>query len=73
VAAVTVLTTVTVWGWSAAWAIAASAAVYLVMQRGFVRRLGGMTGDCAGAMIEVTEAISVAVVASACTTSAFCA
>jgi len=37
---------------------AAAAVVYLLMRRAFVRRLGGMTGDCAGALIEVIEAAS---------------
>jgi Cobalamin-5-phosphate synthase len=28
------------------------------MREAFIRRLGGMTGDCAGAMIEVIEALA---------------
>lgn len=37
-------------------ATAAAALVYTVMRRAFMRRLGGLTGDGAGAMIEVIEA-----------------
>jgi adenosylcobinamide-GDP ribazoletransferase len=37
---------------------AAAAVVYLLMRRAFLRRLGGMTGDCAGALIEVIETVS---------------
>jgi adenosylcobinamide-GDP ribazoletransferase len=45
-------------------ATAAAAAVYLVMWRAFIRRLGGITGDCVGAMIEVIEALSLVTLAS---------
>jgi adenosylcobinamide-GDP ribazoletransferase len=45
-------------------ATATAAVVYLVMRRAFIRRLGGMTGDCAGAMIEVIEALSLVTLAS---------
>jgi adenosylcobinamide-GDP ribazoletransferase len=31
---------------------------YFFMRRAFIRRLGGMTGDGAGALIEVIEAVS---------------
>ncbi len=36
-------------------ATAAAAVVYLLMRRAFVGRLGGVTGDCVGAMIEAIE------------------
>jgi adenosylcobinamide-GDP ribazoletransferase len=45
-------------------ATTATAVVYLVMRRAFIRRLGGVTGDCAGAMIEVSEALSLVTLAS---------
>jgi adenosylcobinamide-GDP ribazoletransferase len=45
-------------------ATATAAVVYLLMRRAFVRRLGGITGDCIGAMIEVIEALALAAVAS---------
>jgi adenosylcobinamide-GDP ribazoletransferase len=45
-------------------ASAAAAVVYLAMRRAFVRRLGGVTGDCGGAMIEVSEALSLVTLAS---------
>lgn len=45
-------------------ATSTAAVVYLVMRRAFIRRLGGMTGDCAGAMIEVIEALSLVALAS---------
>ena len=39
-------------------ATAAAAGIYLLMRRAFLRRVGGMTGDGAGALIEVLEAVS---------------
>jgi adenosylcobinamide-GDP ribazoletransferase len=39
-------------------AIAVAAAAYLLLRRTFIRRLGGVTGDCAGAMIEIIEVLS---------------
>ena len=45
-------------------ASAAAAVVYLIMRRAFVRRLGGVTGDCVGAMIEVSETLSLVTLAS---------
>lgn len=39
-------------------ASAAAAVPCLLMRQAFVRRLGGITGDCAGAMIEVVEVMS---------------
>jgi len=45
-------------------ASAAAAVAYLIMRRAFVRRLGGVTGDCVGAMIEVSETLSLVTLAS---------
>jgi adenosylcobinamide-GDP ribazoletransferase len=58
VAASTGLSAIVVGGWSGLWATAVTAMAYLLLRRAFVRRLGGMTGDCAGAMIEVIEALT---------------
>ena len=48
-----------------------AAVTYLIMRRAFIHRLGGMTGDCAGAMVEVIETLTV--VALALSGSAWCA
>jgi len=46
-------------------AVALAAMVSLLMRRAFVKRLGGVTGDCIGAMLEVVETSAlVAIVAS---------
>jgi adenosylcobinamide-GDP ribazoletransferase len=64
VAALTGLAVVVVCGRYGQLATAAVAVVYLLMRRAFIRRLDGVTGDCAGAMIEVIEAVSLVTLAS---------
>ena len=62
-AALTALAVIVVCGRYGLGATTATAVVYLAMRRAFFRRLGGMTGDCAGAMIEVSEALSLVTLA----------
>jgi adenosylcobinamide-GDP ribazoletransferase len=64
VAALTALAVIVVCGRYGLVATAAAAVVYVLMRRAFIRRLGGVTGDCAGAMIEVIEALSLVTLAS---------
>jgi adenosylcobinamide-GDP ribazoletransferase len=45
-------------------ATGAAGAVYVVMRRAWMRRLGGMTGDCIGAMIEVIETLTLVTIAA---------
>lgn len=45
-------------------ALAAAGVIYLLMRWAFLRRLGGLTGDCAGALIEAIEAGSLVTLAS---------
>ena len=42
-------------GWSGVLAVLAALAVYLLLRRQLLRRLGGTTGDTAGALLELSE------------------
>lgn len=64
VAALTALAVIVGCGRDGLVATITAAAVYLVMRRAFIRRLGGITGDCVGAMIEASEALSLAALAT---------
>jgi adenosylcobinamide-GDP ribazoletransferase len=64
VAALTALAVILGCGRDGLVAITATAVVYLSIRRAFIRRLGGMTGDCAGAMIELIEVLSLVALAS---------
>jgi adenosylcobinamide-GDP ribazoletransferase len=63
--ALTVLGTLAVYRTSGAIALGAAALVYAIVRRGLVRRLGGFTGDGAGALIEMIEAACLVAVAAA--------
>jgi len=65
VVALTALGTVAVYRTSGAVAVAVAAAAYAIIRGGFLRRLGGFTGDGAGALIEVIETACIAAVAAA--------
>jgi adenosylcobinamide-GDP ribazoletransferase len=58
VAAIAGLAAIAVGGWSGLLATTVTIPAYFFMRRAFIRRLGGMTGDGAGALIEVIEAVS---------------
>ena len=64
-AVLTVLGTLAVGGTLGAVALCAAAIAYLLIRRGLVRRLGGFTGDGAGALIEVIEAACLVAIAAA--------
>jgi adenosylcobinamide-GDP ribazoletransferase len=64
VAGLTALAVIVVCGRYGLVATAAAAASYLLMRRAFIRRLGGITGDCAGAMIELIEVLTLLALAS---------
>lgn len=65
VAALTVLGTLATCGILGAVALVAAASAYLLVRRGLVRRLGGFTGDGAGALIEMIEAACLIAIAAA--------
>lgn len=51
-------------GWPVAlWLLGANAVALAVLRHWFIARLGGVTGDCLGAMCQVSEAVSLAVLA----------
>lgn len=58
VAALTALAVIVISGSSGLAAIVAATVVYLALRRAFIRRLGGVTGDCVGALIEIIEVAS---------------
>ena len=65
VTALTVLGTLAACGIVGAIALGAAAMAYGIVRGGLVRRLGGFTGDGAGALIEVIEAACLVAVAAA--------
>lgn len=51
-------------GWpTAAWLLGCNAIALIALRRWFIVRLGGVTGDCLGAMCQVSEAVSLGVLA----------
>lgn len=56
VAALTGLCTLAAWRISGAMALGAAAVAYTIVRSGLLRRVGGFTGDGAGALIELIEA-----------------
>ena len=65
VAALSALGTLVACGTRGALALGAAAITYGAIRSGLVRRLGGFTGDGAGALIELTEAACLAALAAA--------
>jgi adenosylcobinamide-GDP ribazoletransferase len=63
VAAITALAALIAGGRYGLLATAVAAITYLLMRRAFTQRLGGVTGDCVGAMIEAIEALSITAIA----------
>jgi adenosylcobinamide-GDP ribazoletransferase len=64
VVALVAITTSLIGGRRGVLSLVAAASVYVVMRQGFVRRLGGVTGDCAGAMIELIETVTLVTIAA---------
>jgi len=51
-------------GWLAGiWLVSANVIFLLLVRRWFIARLGGVTGDCLGAACQISEAVSLAVLA----------
>ena len=65
VVALTALATLAACGTLGAVALGAAAIAYGIIRRGLVRRLGGFTGDGAGALIEAIEAACLVAIAAA--------
>jgi adenosylcobinamide-GDP ribazoletransferase len=65
IAAVTGLAAIAFGRWYGLLAIAITVVTYLIMRRAFIRRLGGMTGDCAGTLVEVIETVTLVALALA--------
>ena len=57
------LLTLLVWGWAAVPPLLALAIGFLVLRHALIRRLGGITGDAAGALCELLEAVVLVVLA----------
>jgi len=53
---VSALVCVLFWGWLALYLLAAVVAVFILFRQAMMRRLGGITGDAAGAVCELLEA-----------------
>lgn len=65
IAASIVLGALAAWRMLTALALGAAAIAYAIIRTGLVRRLGGFTGDGAGALIEVIEAVCLITIAAA--------
>lgn len=65
VVALTAVCALVAWRRSSAIALAAAAIAYLTVRGGLMRRLGGFTGDGAGALIEIVEAACLVAIAAA--------
>lgn len=64
IAAMQVLLLIALAGWPAAvLLVGANLAALLLLRAWFIKRLGGITGDCLGAACQVSEAVSLAVLA----------
>ena len=64
VVAIQVLALCALTGWpTALWLLGANVVALAAMRHWFITRLGGVTGDCLGAMCQISEAVSLAVLA----------
>lgn len=50
-------------GWTALWALAAALLTFVWLRRAVLQRLGGTTGDTAGALVELSECVMLVVLA----------